>query len=178
LNIRQRQPRIQCPAFLAFVRRKPCCACGAPPPSQAAHIRFGNLEIGKRPTGIAEKPSDRWAVPLCADCHLDTPGAQHNVGEKKFWVRVGIDPFALASKLYGQFERRAARSPEQRERVVSRARRKTRFLKKIAGKPVDLLSVIAAPKRNFTFPINKSKPKRKWPSRPFPKGRGFNRRAP
>ena len=154
MSVRQREPRVECPAFLAFVRRKPCCACGAPPPSQAAHIRFGNLELGKRPTGIAEKPSDRWAVPLCADCHLDTPGAQHNIGEKKFWARVGIDPFALASKLYAQFERRAQRSPEQREKVVRRA---TRI------------------KRASVSRLTPRGPKRKWPSRPFPKGRGFQR---
>lgn len=103
-ELRQRDPRVQCPAFLAFVRRCPCCACPAPAPSQAAHIRMGNPAIGKRNAGIGEKPSDRWAVPLCADCHLDAPDAQHKVGERKFWERVGVDPFALAAQLYAQFE--------------------------------------------------------------------------
>lgn len=120
-EVGQRQPRIECPAFLAFVRRRPCCACGAPAPSQAAHVRMGCPTIGKRNAGIGEKPSDRWAVPLCADCHLDAPDAQHRVGERAFWARVGIDPFALATKLYAQFERRQNRTPEQRERVVKRA---------------------------------------------------------
>lgn len=152
---RQRQPRIENAAFLAFVRRKSCCVCGEPAPSQAAHIRFGNLEIGKRPTGIGEKPSDRWAVPLCADCHLNTPGAQHNIGEKKFWARAGIDPFALAAKLYAQFERQTQRAPEQRELVIKRARRMKRK------------------RSHFTFSINKLMAKRKWPKRAFPKGRGF-----
>lgn len=102
--VRQRQPRVECPAFLEFVRTKPCCACNRHPPSQAAHLRMGNLEIGKRPTGIGEKPSDRWANPLCADCHLDAPDAQHNVGEVAFWARVGVDPFQNAMALYGEFE--------------------------------------------------------------------------
>jgi hypothetical protein len=77
----------------------------------------------KRSVGIAEKPSDRWSNPLCADCHLDAPDAQHKVGERAFWARVGVDPFANASKLWGQFVRRSARSPSQRNRVVERARR-------------------------------------------------------
>lgn len=138
----QRQPRVECPAFLAFVRRKPCCACGAPAPSQAAHIRMSSIAMGKRSTGIGEKPSDRWCTPLCADCHLDSPEAQHRVGEQKFWYRVGIDPCSLASVLYAQFERQSKRSPEQRERVVRRAKRVARI-----------------------------RVKRKWASRPFPKGR-------
>lgn len=103
--LRQRDPRIKCPAFLAFVRRRPCCVCGAPPPSQAAHIRFGNPDLGKRSAGIGEKPSDRWCTPLCADCHLDAPDAQHRVGERNFWARVKINPFRMALDLYEQFER-------------------------------------------------------------------------
>lgn len=143
----QRQPREECPAFLVFVRRKPCAACGAPAPSQAAHLRLGNLEVSKRNTGIGEKPSDRWCTPLCADCHLDAPDAQHRVGERNFWARVGIDPFKLAMDLYAQFERRQARPPEKRAEVVRRAKR-------------------AANSRSKLRP-----PKRKWASRPFPPGR-------
>lgn len=103
--LRQRDPRVECPAFLAFVRRQPCCACSAPAPSQAAHLRMGNPEIGKRNVGIGERPSDRWATPLCASCHLDAPGSQHNVGERAFWALLNIDPFVLAMGLYEKFER-------------------------------------------------------------------------
>lgn len=118
LELRQRDPRVECPAFLAFVRRRPCCACGAPAPSQAAHVRMGEPRLGKRNAGIGEKPSDRWAVPLCAPCHLDSPNAQHRVGEHRFWIGVGLNPFKVAMDLYAQFER--GRTPEQKER---RARR-------------------------------------------------------
>lgn len=102
--LRQREPRVECPAFLAFVRTKPCRSCGHPAPSQAAHIRMASIACGKRDTGKGEKPSDRWAVPLCAECHLDGPEAQHKVGEQRFWYRVGTDPCSIAAALYAEFE--------------------------------------------------------------------------
>lgn len=179
-EVRLRDPRVECPAFLAFVRRHACCACGAPAPSQAAHLRMGNLEIGKRPTGIAEKPSDRWATPLCQSCHLDAPDAQHNIGEPAFWRRVGIDPFNLATNLYAQFERRRNRSAGQRDAVVARAvRMKRRRAKKAAHREThkSILKKVKRPQRSATTSDSRSKlrgPKRKWPSRPFPAGRGFN----
>lgn len=97
--LRQRQPRLRDPGFLAFVRRQPCCRCGASP-SEAAHLRMGSRARDKRPTGMSEKPDDRWANPLCAGCHRNDPGAQHRVGEVAFWPRVGIDPFEHASALW------------------------------------------------------------------------------
>lgn len=109
MNLRQREPRVECAAYLAFVRQKPCCVCAAPAPSQAAHIRMGCEKIGKRSTGIGEKPSDRWAVPLCSDCHLDAPGAQHRIGEFPFWFGAGINPFEFAMELYAEFEQERAR---------------------------------------------------------------------
>lgn len=48
--------------YLAYVRRKPCCACLKPAPSHAHH--FG-------PHGTATKPSDYRAVPLCDVCHYE-----------------------------------------------------------------------------------------------------------
>lgn len=122
MTVRQKQPRIECPAFLAFVRRHPCCACGRPPRSQAAHIRMGCIDIGKRPTGIAEKPSDRWAVPLCAGCHLDNPDAQHRVGEPEFWKRVGKNPFEIAAKLYAEFEAAHPQTEQPRKQRQANAK--------------------------------------------------------
>lgn len=165
MTLRQREPRVECPAFLAFVRRRPCCACGAPAPSQAAHVRLGEPRIGKRNTGIGEKPSDRWCVPLCADCHLDSPNAQHRVGERVFWVGVGLNPFKLAMTLYAQFERRRARSPEQREKVVRRAKRLKR------SRSIRFPKSPAQVKRATDSRPKPRPPKRKWASRPFPAGR-------
>jgi hypothetical protein len=104
-ELRQRQPRVEDKAFLAFVRRQPCCVCGAFPPVQAAHLRQACPERGKRATGLGERPDDRWVVGLCAPCHLDGPGALHKVGEEKFWCRAGIDPFEIAATLYAEFRR-------------------------------------------------------------------------
>ncbi len=133
-ELRQRDPRVECPAFLAFLRRKPCCACGAPAPSHAAHIRFSDAAAGKINPGIGAKSHDRRAVPLCADCHLDAPDAQHNVGnERKFWARVGKDPDEIADRLWGQFVRRCARSPEKKKAVSARARRILRKRKPMMG---------------------------------------------
>lgn len=170
-ELRQREPRDECPAFLVFVRRKACCACGAPAPSQAAHVRMGCREWEKRPTGIGEKPSDRWCVPLCSDCHLDVPDAQHRVGERKFWARVGKDPFEIAARLWAQFWRRRDRSPEERDAVVARAARIKRRRKRLKNDTGSRSSVF--PKR--PSPVkriagSKIQSANRWPpkgSRPF-----------
>lgn len=92
----QRQPRIKDAAHLNFIRRLPCAACGAPPRSDAAHLRAGNIAIGKRHTGKAEKPDDAWTAPLCRPCHT----SQHGMNELAFWSALGIDPFDLCRSLY------------------------------------------------------------------------------
>lgn len=139
MTVRQRQPRIECPAFLDFVRAHPCCACGAPPRSQAAHIRMGCIDIGKRPTGIAEKPSDRFCTPLCAKCHLDDNQAQHVVGEKEFWKRVGLNPFEIAAALYAEFEAKNAskrHAPAARSRKPQYVKKPARAVRKKPSRPI------------------------------------------
>ena len=67
--LRQRDPRVEDAKYLARIRELPCCVCGRPGPSDAAHIRMSDAawggHWGKRSTGMQEKPSDRWALPLC-----------------------------------------------------------------------------------------------------------------
>lgn len=92
----QRQPRERDNRHLAFIRRLPCAACGIAGPCDAAHLRAGDLNIGKRHTGKAEKPSDRWTTPLCRDCHT----RQHSGAELTFWSALGIDPFELCQALF------------------------------------------------------------------------------
>jgi hypothetical protein len=99
----QKQPRMVDAGFLAWLRQKPCCVCGRAAPSEAAHLRMGNLDIGKRHVGMAEKPSDFWATPLCVWCHRAGMESQHALGEEQFWKLAGINPFALAIKLYAEF---------------------------------------------------------------------------
>jgi hypothetical protein len=105
-ELRQREPRVEDEAFLDFVRARPCCvpACGAPPRSHAAHVRMACPARGKRETGKGERPSDRWAVPLCQACHQDGPLAQHRGAEAAFWRRAGINPLAIAEALYAAFK--------------------------------------------------------------------------
>ena len=164
--LRQREPREECPAFLAFVRRKPCCVCGAPAPSEAAHIKMSSIAHGKRGAGMHEKPSDRWVTPLCAGCHRLNPEAQHNIGEQQFWYRVDIDPCALALKLWGQFERRRARAPAQTQVLKRRALR----LKKRKPKLFGFEAMSARELRRAMKEREKLKthPPRQWGSRKIP----------
>jgi hypothetical protein len=101
--LRQRDPRIKDEKFLNFVREQPCMVCGRPPKSQAAHIRMGNIALDKRPTGLGERPSDKWSVPLCAGCHMDGSLSVHRTGEEQFWAFVGMNPFTFAKYLYREY---------------------------------------------------------------------------
>lgn len=110
-ELRQRLPRQECPDYLAFIRRKLCCVCRATHP-QAAHIRMGNSSRNKRDTGMAEKSDDRWAVPLCQDCHLDGENSQHRIGEIRFWAMVRLDPFEIAELYFAEFESQGGKIPK------------------------------------------------------------------
>jgi len=46
--------------------------------------------------GVAVKPGDRYAVPLCAACHAK----QHRIGELTFWSALRIDPLNVALWLW------------------------------------------------------------------------------
>lgn len=141
MTLRQREPREECPAFLAFVRKHRCCACGAAAPSQAAHVRMGSASHGERNFGVGERPHDRRAVPLCAYCHLDGPEAQHKIGEEKFWRIHNLDPFAIAANLWALFV-----SEHGEPRIIvhkPRARKTTRSI----GFPKSRSQVKQIPKR-------------------------------
>lgn len=97
----QRQPRVRDTAHLQFIRRLPCVATYARTGAQvfgcdAAHVRFGDPARGKRHTGMAEKPDDKWCVPLTRAAHTE----QHGQSERAFWSALGIDPIALCEALY------------------------------------------------------------------------------
>lgn len=149
--LRQRQPRVEDPAHLDFVRSKPCCVCGRKPRSEAAHIRMGDLSRGKTYTGKGVKPDDRWVTPLCpvlpsvlVGCHYKQ---SDRVSERAFWECRGLDPFAIAERLW----------------VESGAAERHRF---DAPGPARKRKKRSQPIANRGFPKI---------SRPFPKGRGFNR---
>lgn len=94
--LRQREPRIIDKTHLAFVARLPCLITGRRG-VHVAHIRYGNPTIGKRHTGLQEKPDDCWTVPLDPHVHLHE---QHRMNEKEFWRQHGIDPCLVAQALF------------------------------------------------------------------------------
>ena len=79
-------------SHLAFVRAIGICvACGAQQGRcEAAHIR------SRTDGGMGIKPSDRFSVPLCQECHA----RQHRCGEQTFWGELGIDPLDIACRLW------------------------------------------------------------------------------
>jgi hypothetical protein len=96
MTLRQRLPRERDNKHLQFIRSLPCCICGDDTATEAAHIRTASLENGKPHTGMAEKPSDKWAVPLCGKHHRE----QHAFGnELEWWKCHGLNPFILAMTL-------------------------------------------------------------------------------
>jgi hypothetical protein len=101
--MRQRQPRMTNPKYLAWLRTQRCaCGCLRGPPCDAAHIRSGSGFHKKRHVGIGEKPDDMWAVPLTHACHME----QHAFGnEVNWWIDVKLkDPFLEAINHYRRFK--------------------------------------------------------------------------
>lgn len=96
----QRRPRVRDRKHLASVAALPCLVSGAPGPSICAHVRYGEAAAGKPHTGMAEKPDDKWTVPLCPELHTDHAAAQHRYGERDWWARLGVDPVAVCEELY------------------------------------------------------------------------------
>ena len=78
------------PAPRAFVRSHACCGCGSSTAIECAHVRDGT------DGGMGIKPSDRWTVSLCRDCHT----RQHQIGEASFEKERGINLKALAEAFF------------------------------------------------------------------------------
>lgn len=93
MTLRQRQPREKNNKHLSWIREQPCVVCGEDTTVEAAHIRVGSLDHDKPHTGMAEKPSDKWVLPLCGKHHRE----QHAAGDElNWWYSKGFDPFMLA----------------------------------------------------------------------------------
>ena len=96
----KKRPREHDRDHLAMIRQLPCCVCGTRKSVEAAHLRMSNALLGKAEPGIAAKPDDAWALPLCDGHHRTYPDSQHNIGEEKFWEKNSIDPFYLCLALW------------------------------------------------------------------------------
>lgn len=105
-----KDPRQYDPAYLGWIAALPCSVCLAHGDFKrgvhVAHLRGGSPDHGKRATGLAEKPSDRWTTPLCPEHHVNGPKAQHyhRGGEEQFWADHGIDPFQLCLDLSDAYD--------------------------------------------------------------------------
>jgi hypothetical protein len=123
----ERDPRIRDPAYMAWIARLPCLAClvhgkitwGV----HVAHLRAGSEAHNKRPTGGAEKPSDRWTLPLCPPHHVGDHRVvdltQHSMGELEFWEALGIDPFSVCIQLRAIYADRTPNMRNSQSRAVS-----------------------------------------------------------
>jgi len=75
---------------LRFVALQLCLLCGRNP-SDAHHLRFA------QPRAMGRKNSDEFVVPLCRTHHRQN----HQVGDEvAWWKRSGIDPIAIANRLW------------------------------------------------------------------------------
>lgn len=91
----QKRPRKTDDEHLKWLRTLPCVITGTRF-VEAAHVRYADPVYGKRDTGKAEKPDDRWALPVSPDKHRE----QHSGSEREFWTRHGIDPCRVALALH------------------------------------------------------------------------------
>jgi len=78
------------PAHRKWVRGHACSACGSMTAIECAHVREGT------DGGMGLKPSDRWTVSLCRDCHSE----QHRMGEGPFERKHTINLKALAAEFF------------------------------------------------------------------------------
>ena len=85
------------PGHCAWVRGHKCSVPGCEQtPIECAHVRAGS------DGGIGFKPSDRYTISLCRHHHSE----QHQIGERRFETRYGVDLVALAQRF-------AERSPHR-----------------------------------------------------------------
>ena len=110
MGVRQ-EPRIRCPAHLAWVRGHECAV-------HDERVCFGKIEAAhvrmNTDGGMGVKPSDCYVVPLCARHHRE----QHQVGEHNFWTyfRGYVDPHKLAAQLWQRSPARIKYEKRIRER--------------------------------------------------------------
>jgi hypothetical protein len=110
LRSRSKRPRQEMREHLNFIRGLRCLICGTRKDVEAAHIRAASPAYGKRSTGVGEKPSDTFTLPLCRAHHAE----QHRCAELTFWKHHNIDPFAVALSLF------AASGDEERAELIIR----------------------------------------------------------
>jgi len=101
--------RLRDKAHLQFVASHSCLVCGQHP-SQAHHLTFAQRRW------LSMKVSDEFTVPLCVIHHDEL----HRTGpERAWWTRQGLDPRAIAAKLWMKSRTLSLPQPIQMDEVVS-----------------------------------------------------------
>jgi hypothetical protein len=94
---------------LRHVAKQPCLICGRKP-SDPHHLRY------LQPRALGRKASDEFVVPLCRIHHR----LVHRVGnEAAWWQDVGIDPIAVARKLWKDTRVNEGRRPDFAAQTVA-----------------------------------------------------------
>lgn len=94
-------------AHLANIRRLPCCVTLKTGNVQAHHLK----QTGAKERGIGIRSTDRWAVPLNADDHINGVERAGSKNEIKWFADRGVDCLELAVSLWiarGDFEKMTA----------------------------------------------------------------------
>jgi hypothetical protein len=87
--------RLRSPRHLSWIRSQPCSVPGCRGDTiEAHHVRKG--------AGVALKPSDRYATPICAEHHAEG----HTGGWRSFEVKHGLDLAAIAARLWAESNRK------------------------------------------------------------------------
>lgn len=79
---------------MGWVRTHPCLSC-ASPFTEAHHLQRA------QPRALGMKTGDEWTVPLCHSCHMEL----HRVGENKYWIVRGVDPYEWATQSHKEWRR-------------------------------------------------------------------------
>jgi hypothetical protein len=96
-------------AHLRFVASQPCLRCERQP-AEPHHLRF------VQPRALGRKVSDEYAVPLCRTHHREV----HRHGdEAAWWKSAGIDPLAVAHRLWQHTRLKGTPIQEHIDPVVS-----------------------------------------------------------
>lgn len=79
---------------LELIRKLPCCVTGKVPAGEAHHLKAGT---GER--GIGLRSTDKWAVPMAHDPHMEVERAGTR-NELAWFEQRGIDAHVLAQDLW------------------------------------------------------------------------------
>ncbi|WOF74177.1 hypothetical protein QMT40_001824 [Parvibaculaceae bacterium PLY_AMNH_Bact1] len=98
----QRQPRVIDKAYKGVIATLPSILSGGGP-CEVVHVRYGSPAHDKRPTGMQEKPSDMWCLPLTSAEHREGKNAQHSTNERMWWAAQCIDPLQACKDLHAVY---------------------------------------------------------------------------